>query len=39
MKKDKFGLFRVLAIYIPLAVYLIFLLFPFYWTFVTSIKP
>lgn len=39
MKKEKFRLSRVLPIYIPLAVYLIFLLFPFYWTFVTSIKP
>jgi multiple sugar transport system permease protein len=39
MKKGKFRLFRVLPIYIPLAAYLIFLLFPFYWTFVTSIKP
>lgn len=39
MKKGKFRLSRVLPIYIPLAVYLIFLLFPFYWTFVTSIKP
>lgn len=39
MKKGKFRLSRILPIYIPLAVYLIFLLFPFYWTFVTSIKP
>jgi len=39
MEKEKFRLSRVLSIYIPLAVYLIFLLFPFYWTFVTSIKP
>jgi multiple sugar transport system permease protein len=39
MKKGKFRLSRVLALYIPLAVYFIFLLFPFYWTFVTSIKP
>jgi multiple sugar transport system permease protein len=39
MKKGKFRLSRVLPIYIPLAAYLIFLLFPFYWTFVTSIKP
>jgi len=39
MKKEKFRLSRVLPIYIPLAAYLIFLLFPFYWTFVTSIKP
>jgi len=39
MKKGKFRLSKVLAIYIPLTVYFIFLLFPFYWTFVTSIKP
>ncbi len=39
MEKEKFRLSRILSIYIPLAVYLIFLLFPFYWTFVTSIKP
>ena len=39
MEKEKFRLSRVLSIYMPLAVYLIFLLFPFYWTFVTSIKP
>ncbi len=39
MKKEKFRLSRILVIYIPLAVYFIFLLFPFYWTFVTSIKP
>lgn len=30
---------KLLYIYLPLAVILIFLLFPFYWTFVTSIKP
>jgi len=39
MEKEKFRLSGVLSIYMPLAVYLIFLLFPFYWTFVTSIKP
>jgi len=39
MEKEKFRLSRILSIYIPLAVYLIFLLFPFFWTFVTSIKP
>ncbi len=30
---------RFLCLYLPLAVILLFLLFPFYWTFVTSIKP
>ena len=28
-----------LLLYLPLFVILLFLLFPFYWTFVTSIKP
>jgi multiple sugar transport system permease protein len=39
MKRDKNVLIRVFALYLPLAILLIFLLFPFYWTFVTSIKP
>lgn len=30
---------RIVVLYLPLAILLIFLLFPFYWTFVTSIKP
>jgi multiple sugar transport system permease protein len=30
---------RIFAIGLPLGVILLFLLFPFYWTFVTSIKP
>lgn len=30
---------RILLIYLPLALIMIFILFPFYWTFVTSIKP
>ena len=30
---------RIFLLYIPLAALLLFLLFPFYWTFVTSIKP
>lgn len=38
MKKRKFSLSRIFTIYIPLIIFLIFLLFPFYWTFVTSIK-
>lgn len=36
-KKNKF--IRIAVLYLPLAVLLLFLLFPFYWTFVTSIKP
>jgi len=39
MKKIKFKLSRIFTIYIPIIIFLIFLLFPFYWTFVTSIKP
>lgn len=30
---------RVFLLYIPLVLMLLFLLFPFYWTFVTSVKP
>ena len=30
---------RIFLLWIPLILFLIFLLFPFYWTFVTSIKP
>lgn len=30
---------RIVLLYIPMAVILLFLLFPFYWTFITSIKP
>ncbi len=30
---------RVLLLYLPLLVLFLFLIFPFYWTFVTSIKP
>lgn len=38
MRKQSFGK-RFLMTYLPLAALLIFILFPFYWTFVTSIKP
>lgn len=30
---------RILLLYLPLLLLLLFLIFPFYWTFVTSIKP
>jgi multiple sugar transport system permease protein len=30
---------RMLRLYLPLAVCLVFMLFPFYWMFITSIKP
>lgn len=39
MKNKGFSLTRFISLYIPLAVILLFLLFPFYWTFITSIKP
>lgn len=38
MRKQSFGK-RFLVTYLPLIVLLLFILFPFYWTFVTSIKP
>lgn len=38
--RNKGGVWRkVLTIYLPVLVFLLFLLFPFYWTFLTSIKP
>lgn len=30
---------RIFSLYIPITAILLFLLFPFYWTFVTSVKP
>lgn len=39
MKKGKFRLLRTVVFYLLLAAMLLFLLFPFYWTFVTSVKP
>ncbi|MDF2590563.1 MAG: binding-protein-dependent transport system inner rane protein [Clostridia bacterium] len=30
---------RIFSIYLPLSALMLFLLFPFYWTFITSIKP
>ncbi|GIN59403.1 sugar ABC transporter permease [Lederbergia ruris] len=30
---------RIISLYLPISIILLFLLFPFYWTFVTSIKP
>ena len=38
MKRESF-LKRFLTVYLPLIVILLFILFPFYWTFITSIKP
>ena len=38
MKRESFFK-RFLTLYLPLIVILLFILFPFYWTFITSIKP
>ena len=38
MKKKSF-LNRLLTLYLPLIMILLFILFPFYWTFITSVKP
>ncbi|HBT65643.1 MAG TPA: carbohydrate ABC transporter permease [Ruminococcaceae bacterium] len=39
MERKQSALSRFLFLYLPLTLILLFLLFPFYWTFVTSIKP
>ena len=33
------GIKRILLVYLPLVLLMVFILFPFYWTFVTSVKP
>jgi len=33
------GMLKIITVWLPLLVILVFLLFPFYWTFITSIKP
>lgn len=38
MKKQT-GIKRILLVYLPLVLLMVFILFPFYWTFVTSVKP
>lgn len=38
MRKQSF-LKRFLTLYLPLILILLFILFPFYWTFITSVKP
>ena len=38
MKKQSF-LKRLLTLYLPLIAILLFILFPFYWTFITSVNP
>ena len=37
--KRQSGLKRFAAVFIPLLLMMVFILFPFYWTFVTSMKP
>ena len=37
--KRQSGLKRFVAVFIPLLLMMVFILFPFYWTFVTSVKP
>ena len=37
MKKQSIGK-RILCLFLPLTLLLIFILFPFYWTFITSVK-
>lgn len=39
MQHKRTPLQKLLLLYLPLALILLFLLFPFYWTFLTSIKP
>ena len=39
MKSRETFLRRLFTLYIPLFLILLFILFPFYWTFITSIKP
>lgn len=39
MQQKRSPLQKLLLLYLPLALILLFLLFPFYWTFLTSIKP
>lgn len=39
MKKKRFTWTRILSLYLPIVIILLFLIFPFYWTFVTSVKP
>lgn len=39
MRENKKGVARFFTLQLPLAVLLLFLIFPFYWTFITSLKP
>lgn len=37
--KQRITINKLLCLYLPLFVLLLFILFPFYWTFITSVKP
>lgn len=39
MRENKNGISRFFTLYLPMFILLIFLLFPFYWTLITSLKP
>ncbi|AGK55944.1 carbohydrate ABC transporter permease [Bacillus sp. 1NLA3E] len=39
MKRKGFNWSKIFSVYLPIMTILLFLIFPFYWTFVTSIKP
>lgn len=38
-REQRERILRVLTLYLPLALFMLFILFPFYWMFVTSVKP
>ena len=37
--KNQTGIKRILLVYLPLVLLMVFILFPFYWTFITPVKP
>jgi multiple sugar transport system permease protein len=37
--REQTGFKRIIFVFLPLTLLMIFILFPFYWTFITSIKP
>ena len=37
--KNQTGIKRIFTLYLPLIIIMLFILFPFYWIFVTSVKP
>lgn len=38
-REQRERILRVLTLYLPLVLFMVFILFPFYWMFVTSVKP